>query len=128
MMKFQLIKNYIYHMAKSTRFSGAEWGDQLIPIHIVGVGGIGSWLTLNLSRIGHELYITDPDRVDETNVSGGQMYRAQDIGRPKVGAVEAICREFGCTNEILASISAFDPKGGTAAVTITGLDNMLTRR
>lgn len=115
-------------MKQGTRFSGAEWADQLFPITVVGVGGIGSWLTLSLSRIGHELYIIDPDYVDSTNVTGGQMYRSKDVNLPKVTAVEQICREFGCINEITSDVGLFNPSINTTDVIIAGVDNMVARK
>lgn len=113
---------------QTTRFSGAEWAEMLTPVTLIGVGGIGSWTALNLSRIGHELYIMDPDSVDQTNVTGGQMYRNQDIGKSKVGAVESICREFGCINEITTEVVRFKPGMGVTNIVICGLDNMEARK
>lgn len=113
---------------KTTRFSGADWADQLVDITLVGLGGIGSWTALNLSRIGHTLSLIDYDMVDETNVSGGQMFRKDDVGKYKVYAVNQICRDFGTTNMMIPVIERFDPEMGTFPVTITGLDDMDARR
>lgn len=114
---------------RTTRFSGAEWADQLRTILLVGCGGIGSWLALALGRIGHELIIVDPDIVDETNVQGGQMYVSSAIGRPKVNAVTELCRNFGCDNlidPIIDVVSAEVMEG--QRIIICGLDNMAARR
>lgn len=113
---------------RTTRFSGAEWADQLRVITIVGVGGIGSWLAFNLSRIGHELIIIDPDTVDETNVYGGQMYRSGDVGNTKVGSVRSICREFGTGSYIQILPEYFQPDLLETSIVITGLDSMAPRR
>lgn len=113
---------------KTTRFSGADWADQLEEIMIVGIGGIGSWLTLNLSRIGHNLYIVDPDMVDETNVTGGQMYRDFDIGRHKVHSVVDIARQFGCTGGIISVDDVFTGETGVVPIMMTGLDSMEARK
>lgn len=113
---------------KTTRFSGADWADQLHSIMLVGVGGIGSWLTLNLSRIGHEIYIVDPDTVDETNVTGGQMYKQAQVGQKKVHAVQQLCRELGASNEITAVDDFFKEDTGMTDICITGLDNMKARK
>jgi molybdopterin/thiamine biosynthesis adenylyltransferase len=113
---------------RTTRFSGAEWATELRPILVIGAGGISSWTILNLSRIGHELYIVDPDTVDETNVTGGQMYRTQDIGKSKVAAVTTLCREMGCVNPITAFPEYYSKEHGMVDICITGLDNMKARK
>lgn len=112
----------------ATRFSGADWASELRDIVLVGTGGIGSWLALNLSRIGHSLNLFDMDMVDETNVTGGQMFRKTDIGKPKVGAVMQTCRDFGCTNRILTIVDRYAKNYGVLPITITGLDNMAARK
>jgi hypothetical protein len=113
---------------KTTRFSGADWADQLHPIMLIGVGGIGSWLALNLSRIGHQLFLVDPDTVDETNVTGGQMYKQSQVGQKKVHAVQQLCRELGATAEITAVDQLYTEEDGATDICITGLDNMAARK
>jgi hypothetical protein len=112
---------------RTSRFSGAEWADQLETIALVGCGGIGSWTALNLSRIGHELLIYDGDLVDETNVNGGQMFRLDDKGLYKSTAILNICREFGCEAE-MNTMDMFEKDDELFPITITGLDNMAARK
>lgn len=114
---------------RTTRFSGAEWADQLRHILMVGAGGINSWTALNLSRIGHDITLIDPDHVDQTNVHGGQMFRIRDIDVPKTHAVLSICREFGCLNVIDTAHSLYDDEHMNGQhIVVCGLDNMATRR
>lgn len=114
---------------EGSRFSGADWADQLHDITLIGVGGIGSWLALNLTRIGHNLYIFDPDTVDESNVAGGQMYRRGSIGQNKANEVTKICREFGHSNNRIYPIDNYYYKdSGTTPIVMTGLDNMGARK
>lgn len=127
---------------KTTRFSGADWSDQLRTINIIGVGGIGSWTALNLSRIGHKLMLIDPDEVDETNVTGGQMYRRKDIGHSKCSAIESTCRDFGATSPIYSAAELYSPDyifdygddftedtdEMRVKIVVLGLDNMSTRK
>lgn len=113
---------------RTTRFSGADWADQLHSILVIGAGGISSWTILNLSRIGHDLIIVDPDMVDETNVTGGQMYRMADIGKSKVSAVYEICRAMGCINEMDLIEDYYEAGMGMENICITGLDNMKARK
>lgn len=114
---------------RTTRFSGAEWADQLRSILMVGAGGINSWTALSLSRIGHIITLIDPDEVDQTNVHGGQMFRTEDIDRFKVDAVVSICRQFGCINAIDAVAGSYNrDEMQESNIVICGLDNMITRR
>jgi len=113
---------------RTTRFSGAEWAEELTTITLVGVGGIGSWVALNLARIGHSLVIYDGDRVDETNVLGGQLYKRSNIGQAKVTAIFNICKEFGAESPIIPMVQEFEKDSDIFPITITGLDNMEARK
>lgn len=116
-------------MDKVTRFSGLDWySENNRTIMAVGAGGINSYVIFNLSRIGFPLWIVDPDEIDQTNVTGGQLYRTKDIGKMKVLAMLDIVREFGCTNKISPIPVHFTKETGTAPIMITGLDNMAARR
>lgn len=113
---------------KATRFSGLDWASEVKDVTLVGLGGIGSWLALNLSRIGHELTIIDGDYVDITNVNGGQMYRATDINKKKALSVLDMCRMMGCTNNITAVDELYQSGDGLTPITLTGLDTMVARK
>ena len=64
-------------------------------ITIVGAGGIGSWVTVALSKLGvRHLRVIDPDKVEPHNLST-TPYREQDIGVKKVHALRAILDEMG---------------------------------
>lgn len=110
------------------RFSGSDWYSEQKEILLVGCGGIGSWLALNLSRIGHSLSICDMDIVDISNVEGGQMFRKSDVGASKVDVVVRVCREFGCTNSIDAMNYMYTKEAGSTQIVISGLDNMSARK
>lgn len=110
------------------RWGGADWADQQRDIMLIGVGGIGSWLALSLSRIGHSLYLIDGDVVDETNVTGGQMYKMSDVGDNKVNSVFNICREMGCIAPITPISNMFTATTGMINICITALDNMEARK
>lgn len=110
-----------------TRWSGAPWADQQREITIIGIGGVGSWLSVSLSRIGHSLILVDMDMVDETNVSGGQAYRTSDIGQSKVDAIMKNCLDFGAIRSIMPVESPYIEEL-ISPITICGLDNMATRK
>lgn len=114
---------------RTTRFSDLDWASELKDIYIIGAGGIGTYTIFNLSRIGHSLVIFDNDAVDETNTIGGQLYRTKDIGRPKVMAIQEICREFGCINSIDGIEDTFDANYDVEMpIVIMALDNMKSRK
>ena len=57
------------------------------PIHIIGLGAIGSFVAENLARIGcPELHIYDFDTVEDTNIAN-QLYTTDDVGRLKTEAL-----------------------------------------
>lgn len=71
------------------RFSDLDWANKVkdLNILIVGAGGIGSWTTLLLSRAGFKsITVIDDDSVEIVNL-GGQFYSMEDVGTPKVFAL-----------------------------------------
>lgn len=59
------------------------------PIHIIGVGAIGSRVAEILVRLGFDkINIYDFDKVEDTNITN-QLYTFPDIGKLKVDALEA---------------------------------------
>ena len=57
------------------------------PVHIIGAGAIGSCAALALAKIGFKDFtVYDFDSVELHNLPN-QMYRAKDIGKPKVEAL-----------------------------------------
>jgi len=111
-----------------TRFSGADWATELRTVSLIGLGGIGSWLALNLGRIGHEIVLYDGDTIDETNVLGGQMYQMDQLGTNKAQGVRNLCASMGCNNTWHLMRRMFDDKDIPELITITGLDNMAARK
>jgi len=107
-----------------SRFRDALWFNKIdgysIPIIIGGVGGIGSWLTLLLSRVVNSdtpIIIYDMDSVEEINLAG-QLYKITDIGKSKVHSVKL-------------SIIAEGKYGSSSLVSpvmFSAFDNMTARR
>lgn len=62
---------------------------------VLGVGGIGSWVAYALSSLGiGVLRLVDADIVDESNLNRQILYRAADVGEPKVRAAQRTIRAF----------------------------------
>lgn len=105
------------------RFRGAVWFDKVKQFDIIigGVGGIGSFLALLLSRLTpNTISLYDNDIISDVNMSG-QFYRTSDIGYSKVESLQrsvrmysdyycSTCKELYMNNSITAEImfSCFD--------------------
>lgn len=120
-------------MDKTERFKGLEWFDSsLSPTGIIigGQGGIGSWLSLLLSRItkGHvtNIHCYDHDRVEEQNI-GGQLFSSRDIGSRKAIAISSFVNTYG-VNRIFPICAKYDENSDGASVMFSCFDNMEARK
>lgn len=65
---------------------------------VVGVGGVGSWVALNLALVGTErIVLLDDDVVEDTNLNRSP-FTIYQIGMPKVDAIASLIaeRRLGC--------------------------------
>lgn len=68
--------------------------NQKFKIVVFGAGSLGSFITLNLAKMGfNDITVYDFDKVEEKNIPN-QFYRMQDIGKQKVEALKEIIKEF----------------------------------
>lgn len=114
------------------RFSSAHWAEEVkcINIDVIGVGGIGSWTTMLLSRLNpFSIKVTDNDNYDYSNISG-QCVRVADIGVPKVISIRNLCATFSNYYRVSAFHERFTAESilSNNDVTICGLDNMTSRK
>jgi molybdopterin/thiamine biosynthesis adenylyltransferase len=112
------------------RFSGASWFDivQQQKIILAGLGGIGSWLSILLSRLNPEhIIVYDDDRFDCTNMSG-QFCRITDLDNPKVITAQAVGRDFSNYNKFSAISEKFVESSQPSNIMICGFDNMVARK
>jgi molybdopterin/thiamine biosynthesis adenylyltransferase len=112
------------------RFKGLPWYSNKEEISILGAGGIGSWLSLALSRQGHTLHITDFDKVELHNL-GGQLFSIKDIGNNKAYSVSNMLKYL--TPENSNNLFSYDQKitedeGIIAQVCFSCFDNMASRK
>jgi len=62
-------------------------------VAVLGVGGIGSWVALDLALVGVErLILVDPDLIEPHNLNR-TPFKQQDIGKPKVQALAELIWE-----------------------------------
>ena len=60
---------------------------------IIGVGGVGSWVALDLALVGvKQLTLVDPDTIEEHNLNR-TPFKLSDIGKPKVDAISDLILE-----------------------------------
>lgn len=119
---------------KQSRFRDASWYTKLneyrIPLIIGGVGGIGSWLTLYLSRMmGPDSYLIlyDYDKVEEVNMAG-QLYTMNDVGLNKVDALRRIAMDFSGYGKIESMVERYDSESLKSPVMFSCFDNMEARQ
>ena len=101
-----------------------------MPIIIGGAGGIGSWLTLFLSRMlppQSHLIIYDFDVVEEINIAG-QLFRTSDVGRAKVTAIKEIAHDFSGYENIQKQAYRYDSESLRSPVMFSAFDNMKARK
>lgn len=99
--------------------------DLKMPITVIGAGGIGSPLILALAKMGCEfITVYDGDKVESHNVPN-QIFRIEDIGKPKVEAVKEVARSFAGV-EIEAK-NEFYKNQKLAGIVISAVDSMKTR-
>jgi len=97
-----------------------------LRVNIIGAGGIGSPTALALAKMGVEhLTVFDPDTVELHNLPN-QVFRFEDLGRAKVEALAAICRDFaGIEPEARQERFENQPLSG---VVVSGVDTMAARK
>ena len=118
--------------AESTvRFSGASWFEAAngVSATIAGIGGIGSWTSLLLSRISKNVRITlyDDDNVEVVNLAG-QMFSSNQVGLHKVYAAQEVIRYFSGSYCNAAPYRITPTTSIYNKIIICGFDNMEARK
>jgi len=79
---------------QQSRFKDAPWFPKNNEfVQIGGAGGIGSWLTFFLTKMGFRVYLYDFDTIEEHNL-GGQLFMQRQIGVKKVIAIAETVHNF----------------------------------
>ena len=118
--------------AESTvRFSGASWFEaaKSISVTLAGVGGIGSWTSLLLSRISTSIRINlhDDDKVEVVNLAG-QMFSSNQVGLYKVYAAQEVIRYFSGSYCNASNFRITPTSNIFDKIVICGFDNMEARK
>ena len=118
------------HLEVTSRFSGASWYDSIHQknVTIVGVGGIGSWTALLMSRLNvASITLYDGDVVESGNMSG-QFFSDSSIDTFKVDAVFYGIRNYSRYLSVTGVNSNFDSNTPGTPIMISCLDSMSARR
>jgi len=76
---------------------------------VIGLGGIGSWVALNLALLGvGTLVLVDPDTIEASNLNR-TLYKLTDIGRKKTEAIKDLISERRQDTIVLAIDDYFSP-------------------
>ena len=115
---------------RTSRFSGAIWYNAIQEkvITLAGVGGIGSYVGFLLARLKPQnIYLYDPDIVEEANMSG-QLYGSYDLGRSKVASLANTMQNFASYYNTVAFNERFTEDSAATDIMICGFDNMEARK
>jgi ThiF family len=95
------------------------------PITVIGAGGIGSFTVLSLAKMGcTNITVYDFDTVENHNLPN-QLYRENDIGKPKVEALKDMVAEF--TGVGINAQNERSEGKGLSGIVILAVDSMDTR-
>lgn len=113
----------------SSRFKDAPWfPKEQVDTIVGGAGGIGSWLSLMLSRAGFFPIVYDFDRLEEHNLAG-QLYSKEDAEKltPKVDALKILCKSFADT-DITVMNEKYTKDSMSHHYVFSAFDNMQARK
>ena len=113
----------------SSRFKDAPWfPKEETNVIVGGAGGIGSWLTLMLSRAGFFPIVYDFDILEEHNLAG-QLYTKSDAEAmvPKVDALRGLCKQFADT-DITVMNERYTKDSMSHHYVFSAFDNMQARK
>lgn len=113
----------------TTRFSGAEWFNEIQKARIIvaGIGGIGSNVAFQLARmIPANLTLYDDDTVEMVNMAG-QLFSSEDIGKAKVDAISNMIYNYTSMRQVFTIRDKFTSNKEPGDIMICGFDNMRAR-
>lgn len=115
---------------QTLRFSSADWFEKIRnqDVILAGLGGIGSWCALLLSRLDiRYLTLFDDDVVDSVNLAG-QFYKKSQIKQLKASVISAAVREYSNYYNCNVYKNKFNSSSSASEIMICGFDNMEARK
>lgn len=117
-------------ISRTARFSTAPWYNNTKPMRLmlIGLGGIGSHLAFQLSRLGkNKLYLYDDDSYESVNLAG-QLVGASQVGQTKVEATKENIDILSPGNTVYTAVEKFTENTPVNKYMFSGLDNMEGRK
>lgn len=114
----------------TSRFSSASWFNEVQQksVLLAGLGGIGSWTALLLSRLNIDcITLMDSDIVDASNMSG-QLYGTNHMGDFKVDSIVSLLNSLSGYFSTVGLRERFTLTSTAYNIMIGGFDNMAARR
>lgn len=115
---------------QQSRFNSAVWFEKIrkSTIALGGLGGIGSWTNLLLSRLKPEyIYLYDPDTFEQANMSG-QFCGSNNMCAYKVNVAHEYAKQFSSYYSCVAYREYFTEHHLGRNIMMCGFDNMAARR
>lgn len=98
------------------------------PIHLIGMGGIGSAILFPLLKLGvKEVHLWDRDEVEPHNIPAQLIYRPSDIGISKVEAACAFAQRQEADCKLVPHEEFVTAESSLEGVVISGVDSMKSR-
>jgi hypothetical protein len=108
------------------RFKDAQWANAKLDIIVGGAGGIGSWLTFFLARLGtNNIAVYDFDDIEVHNI-GGQLYPLADVSSQKLESLADTINRFSDFS-ISTIPTKYEGQSGSN-VMFSAFDNMIARK
>ncbi len=120
------MSNNNYKRLHSGRFADAPFvTKEPLDITIGGLGGVGQYLVLALSRLRHNLYCYEDDTVEDINLES-QLFKYNDLGKTKAECAKALIQDY--SNLEITTLGRFDEDSFVSPYTFVPFDNMLARK
>lgn len=98
------------------------------PICVVGLGSVGSFITMGLVKLGvKEIIGFDPDRVEPHNI-GNQFFSLEDNGMSKASALKERLDPYILDDQVVELRNTEWDGTTTHPITIASVDNLETRK
>lgn len=108
------------------RFKEADWYNPDYEVCIGGLGSIGSWLSLFMSRLVNQIYTYEMDTIEAHNLSG-QFYHKGQIGKSKFLALKQTINHYApdCT---MTNLGEYKENNDVLPITFACFDSMTARQ
>ena len=119
----------IYMINYMQRQSGATWYPILkgLEVIIVGAGGLGSFISLSVSRLGCDITLFDYDNYESHNLTG-QLVSHNQVGMNKANAIKDTISMFTPSCNLDAIPEKYTSDSITGPIVIVGPDNNEARK